>query len=48
MLEIIPIAALKDNYIWLGVNRQLSRAFVVDPGEASPVFDFLNKYNLKL
>jgi hydroxyacylglutathione hydrolase len=48
MLKIKPISAFKDNYIWCGVNEQLGLAFVVDPGDASPVFDFLNQHGLTL
>lgn len=45
-LEIIPIAAFKDNYIWL--LRYGSSVVVVDPGDATPVIDFLKKYSLNL
>ncbi|HSW68651.1 MAG TPA: hydroxyacylglutathione hydrolase [Gammaproteobacteria bacterium] len=48
MLKIIPISAFKDNYIWVGINEPLGEAIVVDPGDASPVFDFLNEYGLTL
>lgn len=46
MLEIIPISALKDNYIWLGVNHELAKAFIVDPGEAQPVLAYLNAHRI--
>lgn len=47
MQQIIPIPALKDNYIWLivGSNQQ---AVVVDPGDAAPVLKTLNQYGLSL
>ena len=45
-LEIIPIAAFKDNYIWL--LRYGSAAVVVDPGDAKPVIAALKKYSLHL
>ena len=45
-VEIIPIAAFKDNYIWL--LRYGSSAVVVDPGIANPVIETLNKLSLKL
>lgn len=48
MLKVIPLPALKDNYIWVVVNDHLGQAVVVDPGEASPVLDFLNQHSLKL
>ena len=48
MLEIIPIPAFQDNYMWLGINRELNCAFVVDPGEAQPVLDYLKKEGLTL
>lgn len=48
MLKIIPINAFKDNYIWVGVNEAPGEAFVVDPGDAAPVLDFLHQQQLKL
>ena len=48
MLKIIPIPALKDNYIWLVVNHHLRQAIAIDPGDASPVLRFLKKYDLTL
>jgi len=47
-LEIVAIPALKDNYIWLGVNAELGQAFVVDPGEAAPVLEYLESQDLAL
>src|SRR5512135_2281620 len=46
MLDIIPIPALRDNYIWALHNRQ--HAVVVDPGEAAPVLSWLTARQLKL
>ena len=43
---IIPLRALKDNYIW--VIRDHCHAAVVDPGDAAPVLDYLRRENLKL
>lgn len=46
MLDVHPIPAFTDNYIWC-----LSRgndAWVVDPGEAAPVLDHLRKHVLTL
>lgn len=37
MLEIRPIPAFSDNYIWLLVNPGDARVAVVDPGDAAPV-----------
>jgi hydroxyacylglutathione hydrolase len=45
-IQIIPVPAFKDNYIWLihnGIN-----AVVVDPGDAVPVLSTLKALNLKL
>lgn len=39
MMEILPLPAFKDNYIWL--LRAEGRAVVVDPGDAGPVLDTL-------
>jgi hydroxyacylglutathione hydrolase len=46
MLNIIPIPAFKDNYIWALHDRQY--AVVVDPGDAVPVRAWLDAQQLKL
>ncbi len=46
MLDIIPIHAFQDNYIWTLHNRQ--HAAVVDPGDAAPVRAHLDAHRLKL
>ncbi len=46
MLNIFPIPALKDNYIWILHNAH--HAVVVDPGDAAPVLDYLKTHQLKL
>jgi len=46
MLNIIPIPAFKDNYIWALHDRQ--HAVVVDPGDAAPVRVWLDAQQLKL
>lgn len=43
-----PIHALKDNYIWMLVNNLNRFAWVVDPGQASPVISILRAENLQL
>lgn len=48
MLDIQPICAFDDNYIWLLIDEQTSRAFVVDPGDAQPVIDTLQAQRLQL
>jgi len=45
-LEIIPLRAFKDNYVWTLRNARF--AAVVDPGEAQPVLDYLSAEKLKL
>lgn len=45
-LQIIPIPAFQDNYLWLIHNHK--KAAVVDPGDAKPVLDTLAKLNLEL
>ena len=44
--HIIPVRAFKDNYIW--VIRDHCDAAVVDPGDASPVLDYLSREKLNL
>jgi len=46
MLEIVPLAALRDNYIW--TLRDARHAAVVDPGEARPVLEYLERERLEL
>jgi len=48
MLKIIPIPAFETNYIWLGVDFAKKMAFVVDPGDAEPVLDYLKSHVLQL
>ncbi|MCH4270607.1 hydroxyacylglutathione hydrolase [Kerstersia gyiorum] len=43
---LIPLPALRDNYIWLAAGS--SQAVVVDPGEARPVLDFLERHPFQL
>ena len=43
---MIPLPALSDNYIWLLHDGQ--QALVVDPGDAQPVFDALERQGLQL
>jgi hydroxyacylglutathione hydrolase len=46
MLNITPIPAFSDNYIWLLHHGQ--NAVVVDPGDAAPVIETLQALNLTL
>jgi hydroxyacylglutathione hydrolase len=45
-MNIHPIPAFEDNYIWTVYNAQF--AIVVDPGDAVPVINYLEKNKLKL
>lgn len=45
MLNIVPLTALKDNYIWLICDQV--KLVIVDPAEAKPVLDFLAKNSRK-
>lgn len=46
MFDIIRIPAFKDNYIWL--LRKGANAVVVDPGDARPVLEVLEREGLNL
>jgi hydroxyacylglutathione hydrolase len=46
MLEVVPVSAFKDNYVW--TMRNATHAAVVDPGEAQPVLDYLARAKLTL
>jgi hydroxyacylglutathione hydrolase len=45
-MELIPLPAFADNYIWMLHDGQA--ALVVDPGDAQPVFDALQRSGLQL
>lgn len=44
--EVIPLRAFSDNYVW--TIRDASHAAVVDPGDARPVLDYLEREKLEL
>lgn len=44
--KLVPVPAFSDNYIWL-VSRN-GHAVVVDPGQAEPVLQHLQEYQLQL
>lgn len=46
MLEIFPVPAFSDNYIWL--IKRGAHAAVVDPGDAAPVMETLKRLSLQL
>jgi hydroxyacylglutathione hydrolase len=45
-MNVLPIPAFDDNYIWL--MHVQGRAVVVDPGDAQPVLDTLERLQLRL
>lgn len=46
MVEVVPVPAFSDNYIW--VIRDAQHAAVVDPGDAEPVLAYLSSEGLTL
>ncbi len=49
MLHIHTIPAFTDNYFWLiQPDVSLPDAYIVDPGAAQPVYDYLKRHQLKL
>lgn len=48
MERVIPIPAFNDNYIWCVTDPDKKRAIIVDPGDASPVIEFLQQQGLEL
>ena len=48
MIEIFPIPAFLDNYIWALYNQSNRKLAVVDPGTAAPVLGVLEKLNATL
>lgn len=47
-LEIVPVAAFRDNYIWTLRAPGARSAVVVDPGDAAPVLEHLAQEGLEL
>jgi hydroxyacylglutathione hydrolase len=47
-LEVVPLPALEDNYIYAVVDREDRQAAIVDPGDAEPVLRFLDRERLGL
>ncbi|PTQ85308.1 hydroxyacylglutathione hydrolase [Nitrosomonas ureae] len=45
MLNIHPVPAFKDNYIWIAHNRNY--AIIIDPGTAVPVIEYLRLKKLQ-
>ncbi|MCG7900955.1 MAG: hydroxyacylglutathione hydrolase [Candidatus Thiodiazotropha lotti] len=48
MLQITPIKAFDDNYIWALRNPGASTAVAVDPGDETPLLDWLQENSLTL
>jgi hydroxyacylglutathione hydrolase len=47
-LEVVPLRALEDNYIYALVDRRARSAAIVDPGDADPVVRYLERESLGL
>lgn len=47
-LHITAIPAFTDNYIWALQLNATAPVVIVDPGDAQPVFDWLERHNLTL
>lgn len=47
MLKILPVPALKDNYIWLIIHPNNRQTIIIDPSEAGPIFKACQQYRLK-
>ncbi|ABE59296.1 MULTISPECIES: hydroxyacylglutathione hydrolase [Chromohalobacter] len=48
MLTVIPIPAFQDNYIWLLRQDASDKVVIVDPGDAQPVIEYLEREGLSL
>src|SRR5690554_1294404 len=48
MIEITPISAFNDNYLWLFHAPEGKQACIVDPGDAVPVLRHLEEHGLEL
>ena len=47
-MDVIPVRAFTDNYIWMLVDDARQSVLCVDPGEAEPVISFLEQHELRL
>jgi len=47
MLNITPVRALSDNYVWVLQRDQQPRVVIIDPGEARPVLKYLSEHQLQ-
>lgn len=48
MIQVFPIKAFNDNYIWAISTPEQSKVIVVDPGDATPVINYLSANNKTL
>lgn len=48
MLTVKPLPAFQDNYIWVMEQDNSGSVVVVDPGEAQPVIDYLERTGARL
>ncbi len=48
MLEVTPVKAFKDNFIWMLHNPGSETAVAVDPGQSAPVLAWLEQRDLRL
>jgi len=48
MLEIIPLPAFDDNYIWLLRSPASDEVVAVDPGDETPLLDWLKSHGARL
>lgn len=48
MISVTSISALTDNYIWVISSNSQAGVTIVDPGDARPVINHLEKHGLKL
>ncbi len=47
-IQIHPIKAFNDNYIWTLINKNNKQAIVIDPGQAEPVANYMKDQGLEL
>lgn len=47
-IQIIPIKAFNDNYIWTLINKNNKQAIVIDPGQSAPVIEYVTEHGLDI
>jgi hydroxyacylglutathione hydrolase len=48
MIQIEPICAMSDNYVWMAWSPPFDAVVIVDPGDATPVLRMIHRRDLRI